>query len=395
MNAENNNGTIKNPRKMMTRIYVASLSIIAVLAIAAHFLLNSVIEQQLQTGKLVNTSGQQRMLSQRATLFTLEYLETGSVSAKTTAQLAIDKMLSNHAALLTAHFKALSNNQPTPLSPEMIALYFNNDNSVDKQLPQFVTLIRQALSSQPQDTKVFAEQNLQFKEMAREPLLTALNDVVFRYEKESLDEVEKLRMAQHVVLTITIFTILIEALFVFRPMVSKISAFARRLQWEATHDYLSGIFNRRAFFMIGEKLLHSNKRNEKPTSVIMADIDKFKTINDEYGHAVGDIAIQHIAHITKATIRNSDVLARFGGEEFVILLPETDIHGATTLAEKIRKKINDTPLSVKNDSISVSASFGVSSSILSTDSLEKIIQQADERLYSAKDNGRNLVVAFD
>lgn len=391
MNDEQTSDTIHNPRRMMTRIYVISLSIIALLAIAAHMLLNSVIEQQLQTGKIINISGQQRMLTQRATLFTLDYLETGSSDAKRTAQQAIDQMISNHQALLSEHYKALSNNQPSGLSNDMLNLYFNKDNNVDKQLARFVSLISDTLASPPRNIEVFSSENLEFKQMAKEPLLTALNDVVSLYEKESLDEVDNLRSAQQVVLIITIFTILIEAVFVFRPMVSKISSFARRLQWEATHDYLSGIYNRRAFFMIGEKLLHSSKRNKKPSSIIMIDIDKFKVVNDNYGHAAGDIAIQHVARITKENIRSSDVLARFGGEEFVILLPETNANGAVTLAEKIRIKINETPLSVKNKHITISASFGVSASSLSDDSLELLIQKADDRLYVAKESGRNKV----
>lgn len=391
MSEEQTSDTIHNPRKMMTRIYVISLSIIALLAIAAHMLLNSVIEQQLQTGKIINVSGQQRMLSQRATLFTLDYLETGSSAAKNTAQKAINQMAQNHDELLMDHFKALSNNQPSPLSNDMINLYFNTDNNVDTQLVRFVSLISDTLASPPRNENIFSSEGLEFKEMAKEPLLTALHNVVSLYEKESLDEVDKLRSAQQVVLVITIFTILIEAVFVFRPMVSKISAFARRLQWEATHDYLSGIFNRRAFFMIGEKLLSNNKRNKKPSSIIMIDIDKFKAVNDKYGHAVGDVAIQHVARITKGNIRSSDVLARFGGEEFVIFLPETDVHGAVTLAEKIRKKINETALSVKKENITISASFGVSASLLSDDSLELLIQKADDRLYVAKESGRNKV----
>jgi diguanylate cyclase (GGDEF)-like protein len=393
LSEEKTSDTIHNPRKMMTRIYVISLSIIALLAIAAHMLLNSVIEQQLQTGKIINVSGQQRMLSQRATLFTLDYLETGSSAAKNTAQKAINQMVQNHDELLMDHFKALSNNQPSPLSNDMINLYFNTDNNVDTQLARFVSLISDTLASPPRNENIFSSEGLAFKEMAKEPLLTALHNVVSLYEKESLDEVDKLRSAQQVVLVITIFTILIEAVFVFRPMVSKISAFARHLQWEATHDYLSGIFNRRAFFMIGEKLLNNNKRNKKPTSIIMIDIDKFKIINDEYGHAVGDTAIQHVARITKKNIRSSDVLARFGGEEFVILLSETNTDGAVTLAEKIRKKINETALSVKEQNIIISASFGVSASVLSDDALELLIQKADDRLYVAKESGRNKVEA--
>ncbi len=165
----------------------------------------------------------------------------------------------------------------------------------------------------------------------------------------------------------------------------------RELERLAATDALSGLYNRHYFSQISKELLALKKRNQTAMSVILLDIDHFKKINDTYGHGVGDEVIKHIAKTLKYVTRNSDIICRWGGEEFLLLLPETDIRGAHTIAQSIRKGIEQSHVLIDPDlEITYSASLGVST-VESDKGIDKAIDDADEALYEAKKLGRNRV----
>ncbi len=157
-------------------------------------------------------------------------------------------------------------------------------------------------------------------------------------------------------------------------------------------DPLTGLLNRRAFNEISENEFSRFKRNNDVYSVLMIDIDLFKQVNDTYGHAVGDLVIQSTAHLCETNRRLYDVLARFGGEEFCLLLPQTTKESAHELAEKIRLTIHQTSIQGGNNSISVSVSIGISESHENDESHCDVINRADDKLYQAKHDGRNCSV---
>jgi diguanylate cyclase (GGDEF)-like protein len=174
-------------------------------------------------------------------------------------------------------------------------------------------------------------------------------------------------------------------------MVDKVSRYASKLQRDANFDYLSGLLNRRAFQIIAQQSIAASHRYNRQLSLIMLDIDFFKRINDSYGHEVGDSAIKHVSNILKAESRESDCVARIGGEEFVLLLPDTDRDGAEKLANKLRIKVSESPLVAINDEIEITLSGGVASVRLEDKNIETALSDADEALYRAKRNGRNQV----
>lgn len=374
---------IENPSKYMTLTYAVSLTIIAILSGIVHIVLDRVIEQQSQTGKIVNISGQQRMLSQRASLFTINYMTTGSIEAKTEAQNSIAKMQKNYAFLVNPQ-------RSEDFSAELHNLYFGEEKNVNSQLEAFISEIHIILGSPPLDPKLEIQiENLNFVQLAKSDLLQNLHAVVEQYEKESLMKVDNLRFAQNVVFWTIIFTIFVEAFFIFRPMVSKVSQFAGRLQYEANFDLLTGLLNRRAFDLLAKKSIASAKRYKQPLSAIICDIDFFKKVNDTYGHAAGDQVIKAVANIITNSARHSDVTVRFGGEEFILLLPQTDTEGAFLLAEKIRNTIESTEIKIAGHNITVTTSFGISQLIDNDEKVEDIIARGDKALYQSKDEGRN------
>jgi len=152
-------------------------------------------------------------------------------------------------------------------------------------------------------------------------------------------------------------------------------------------DPLTGIYNKGKFNQVLEEELKKVKRYGRPLGVILFDIDHFKKINDTYGHQVGDYVLKTIAKLVKENIRNTDTLARWGGEEFVILAPETDLNGLKTLAEKLRKIIENHNFEPVEK---VTSSFGITEAI-PEDTTDTVIKRADEALYLAKERGRNRV----
>lgn len=173
-----------------------------------------------------------------------------------------------------------------------------------------------------------------------------------------------------------------------------LSAAIKKLIQDSETDSLTGLFNRRTLMKKIENEAMRFKRNQKSFSLLFADIDFFKKINDTYGHAAGDEVLINISNILNTEKREVDQVARWGGEEFLILLPETNLEGAVLHGNKIRELISAKPIIHEGQEIHITMSFGVSE--YSEDAnIEKTIDQADQRLYLAKNSGRNKVVSID
>ena len=164
---------------------------------------------------------------------------------------------------------------------------------------------------------------------------------------------------------------------------------------QATRDPLTNCYNRRQFEEMAKNEVQRSRRYNHAFCLFMIDADHFKNVNDTYGHAVGDLVLQALADCCRRTLRESDIVARFGGEEFVILLPEAAIENAHRVAERLRIKISK--LVVKGEQgqdVQFTVSIGLVSSKVS-DNIAEMLKMADEALYVAKENGRNRVVIFE
>lgn len=154
-------------------------------------------------------------------------------------------------------------------------------------------------------------------------------------------------------------------------------------------DSLTGILNRRAFMRVFVKEIKRAKRYKIPLSLAILDLDNFKLINDNYGHKAGDMVLKRVCRMVKKNIREQDVFARLGGEEFVILFPHTNLDEAYLVSERLRLKIAE--LKFKGLSHRITASFGITS-LKEDDNPETILKRADEALYEAKRSGKNRCV---
>ncbi len=208
------------------------------------------------------------------------------------------------------------------------------------------------------------------------------------------------RLGKDLIRIIPVLTILFAA-FVYLTFNNyrhhkKIAEQRRQLFLLANTDELTGLYNRRNFMSKEKTERIRSERYQRPLSYIMLDIDYFKAINDTYGHEYGDNALQWLAKIMNQTCRTGDVICRYGGEEFIIMLPETSQQEAMNLAERLRKEIAGLPLQFASETINMTASFGVACYDASKENNpdSNVIDQADKAMYQAKKSGRNRVCYF-
>ena len=167
----------------------------------------------------------------------------------------------------------------------------------------------------------------------------------------------------------------------------------RKLALTASYDYLTGLLNRRGFFAIATQVASLSQRNDSSIGVLMLDIDHFKRINDSHGHKGGDRVLKQIAKVISNSLRTSDLVCRYGGEEFVVFLPSTSPSMTAEVAERIRLSIGNAVI----DGISLTISIGTAEGMIGAAPLENLkgfIRQADAALFAAKNSGRNRVVEY-
>lgn len=160
---------------------------------------------------------------------------------------------------------------------------------------------------------------------------------------------------------------------------------------QARMDLTTGIYNRRGLFELGDREIDRAERYERPLAALFIDIDEFKIVNDQYGHPVGDIILEELAERLKHNLRSIDILGRYGGEEFVILLPETSVEMACDVAERLRQIVEKKPFTPNKLSLPITVSIGVATTTGERCSLETLIEHADHAMYRSKDAGRNQV----
>lgn len=158
----------------------------------------------------------------------------------------------------------------------------------------------------------------------------------------------------------------------------------------SARDALTGVNNRSSFHSVLDREVELSHRHGAPLSLIMLDVDRFKSINDEHGHMVGDVALQSIAECLLACTRDSDIVFRYGGEEFCIALANTSLAGAKKLAERVRRALEILVVRAYDTRVHVTASFGVAT-LEADDDAVHLVERADHSLYRAKELGRNRI----
>ena len=161
-------------------------------------------------------------------------------------------------------------------------------------------------------------------------------------------------------------------------------------------DALTGLFNFRHFKTVLQAEMDRSKRSGIPTSLVMVDIDHFKAINDSYGHEAGNLALKSLADILSSEVRTTDIVCRYGGEEFAMVFPETHLNLAVKVADRIRKQISSEPIVVGDDELKLTVSMGASVYMkFSVLDFTEFVASVDKYLYEAKQSGRNCICHID
>ena len=176
--------------------------------------------------------------------------------------------------------------------------------------------------------------------------------------------------------------------------VSELAEEAEALERLACSDGLTGLNNRRHFLVLADNEWARFQRYKRPLALLMTDIDKFKSVNDTYGHDVGDEVIKAVASVLQASKRTTDIVGRLGGEEFAMVLPEATLDRAVQAAERFRQLVASRLISAGDQRVPITISLGVASADEQTTGIEEMLKQSDLALYEAKHTGRNRVCRF-
>jgi diguanylate cyclase (GGDEF)-like protein/PAS domain S-box-containing protein len=167
---------------------------------------------------------------------------------------------------------------------------------------------------------------------------------------------------------------------------------ARHLKMIATTDALTSVQNRLSLMKSGEEEFQRFMRYSRQFSVLAMDVDRFKSVNDTYGHAAGDAVLRHVAATIKDCLRASDLLGRIGGEEFAVILPETSLAEAESVAQRVLKSVRQATVQFENHVLKVTVSIGVETVVADDSGFDRVLLRADRLLYRAKSEGRDRVI---
>lgn len=210
--------------------------------------------------------------------------------------------------------------------------------------------------------------------------------------QQHMSENRRFSFYSAITVLITLFAILA---FISAKFMQKLNKAQEELEISATTDSLTGLFNRKAAYERLSEQLAKTRRLSTHLSCLMIDIDHFKRVNDQHGHLVGDRVLQEVADCIKQSSREYDILCRYGGEEFLIILPETGLSTAITVAERYRQKIAEAVIEIDQQKLRLTISIGVTEAQSDeTETRDMVIARADEALYQAKEQGRNQVVVL-
>jgi diguanylate cyclase (GGDEF)-like protein len=366
--------------------YVLSLSILAAYFVASYFVLHNEIRQQQSMAQATAIGGQQRMFSQRITMFADEIVTHSDPRARARARADLEKNIrtfsSAHAALTTGDPAV----NPAGWPPASVReLYFAKPAAVDDRVRAFIDHARSFDARVPQGVRADDPDLAYLLAEGPGPLLQSLDAVVKQYNVEQVTAIQRFELVQVVLLVLGLSTLAAVWFTILMPLEHEISAKTAALERAASLDSLTQVYNRTAFTERVETAIAHARRQGENGAMLMIDLDRFKTINDTFGHLIGDQAIVEAAERLRSSVRAGEYITRLGGDEFAIFAPTTtDLEAfVTRLTAALQFEIT-----LEGASPHVSASIGVARFPQDAQTLTALFAAADRALYAAKNAGR-------
>jgi diguanylate cyclase (GGDEF)-like protein len=410
---------IKQLKRSMTIRYVIAISLIAIFSVAAFLSMDVVVKGMDKNAYLMNVSGKQRLLSQYIALDAYRVYSAGQTGLDRAELLKIKQRLQQNLKKMAEVNKTLSSGRLTEggtieLSSEINDIYFGQEN-LKFRVQQYLALVRLVIDLPEHEHKKVIILDI---ERFSEGLLADLDKVVLQFQKEGEARLQKIKDTKFMLLLLTLLVLGLEVLFIFRPMVAQIVSLSRlkeetlehlerqvllrtlhlekmnqKLNRLAHHDALTGLRNRLNLESNIEEVIEASEKNGAEFAVLMLDIDWFKSVNDQYGHEIGDFVLRELAQILIKSVREGDHVYRAGGEEFVVLLNRISYPDAKQKAEYIRKSVAEHVFSANGIKLHKTLSGGLyHSSLLKVSNVKELLNQADKALYAAKKAGRNIIM---
>ncbi|MDH5599987.1 MAG: diguanylate cyclase [Gammaproteobacteria bacterium] len=362
-------------------IYAFVFVSLACWALFAYITTTEIIKNQQAYAHIINLTGKQRMLSQKIALMANQHYESRNKEDKKHLFTLYSLMQSDHASIISVYTK----------SEATRAVYFSGRKQLDKKVKHYFKLVNKYLVDESL-ASLYQVESYAFS------LLPLLDEAVTVFENESREKTDFLLSRELFILAGIIITLILESIFIVIPAIrytkmnqdklkQLVRERTRELEELSVTDQLTNIYNRRKIDETLSFEIERASRSKESFGVIMVDIDKFKNINDTYGHLTGDNILKNIAGILFDNVRKSDVLGRWGGEEFLIVDSESDIEKIAEFAEKMRKAIEHHDF---HEVGKMTCSFGVTRYI-KDDTASSLVIRADKALYMAKESGRNCV----
>ncbi|MFN7086751.1 MAG: GGDEF domain-containing protein [Burkholderiales bacterium] len=202
-------------------------------------------------------------------------------------------------------------------------------------------------------------------------------------------------LTSHVTALVAQLTPLLLVAYITTMLSADIRRALVQIKFLSETDNLTGVFNMRAFAALSDRFFKHAVRYSRPFSILMIDSDSLKTINDTYGHEAGNRLLKMTVQCIQSQLRETDLLARYGGDEFVVLLPETGCEGAIEVANRIRQRIESTPIPTRSDKVKMTVSVGIACYPEHGGSIDAIMEKADQAMYHSKSGGRNRITVFN
>ncbi len=413
---------LKQLKRSMTIRYVIAITLIALFSVAAFLSMDVVVKGMDKNAYLVNISGKQRLLSQYIALDAYRVYSADQIGLSEEALQFIKKRLTKNLNKMAEVNEMLSRGELSKgeivnLSPEINEIYFGEVN-LKFRVQQYLALVRLVLDLPDYEQKKIILLDI---ERFSEGLLADLDKVVLQFQEEGEARLQKIKDTKFALLLLTLFVLGLEVLFIFRPMVNQIIALSKqreealehlerqvmlrtlhlekmnqKLNRLAHHDALTGLRNRLDLEANIEEVIEASREHGTEYAVLMLDIDWFKSVNDQYGHDMGDYVLRELAQILTKSVREGDHVYRAGGEEFVVLLNRISYLDAKHKAEQIRQAVASHVFASNGVKLYKTLSGGLyHSSLVQVSSVKELLKITDSALYAAKHAGRNCIMEVE
>ena len=389
---------IKNPARALNIAYIFAFTLIALFTMAGHGTTYYIMQKQTESTEVTYHISRLRGLVQRIPYHVRNYEEHATEVDQMLLQQAIKEVESSHGFLT----ERIGRDQT--ISKRLSEVYYRSRFEINANILAFIDKISLCANEGYEygdPNKICYAVSVAINAGLLSALTGGLDVALEGYREETGRKIDEYHRLQVMGTIIIIAILLLEAVLIFRPLIYKIKMYHRLLLKQALEDPLTKLRNRRAFTQSATGELKRSGRDNTPVAVVLMDLDKFKLVNDTYGHDVGDTVLKHFSKMLRKHLRSGDIIGRIGGEEFaVVLTRSTDGEKAFQILDRMRALVADTPCSYhdKNGelcSLHYSVSIGVVSLIPNDETIESLLMRADEMLYKAKDTGRNKVVVAD